>query len=141
MKRIYIAGGSTERITIVQPWIERVRASGMWEVTHDWTQEVNYHRPAAECATQDVSGVLSADAVWLLVPEAVSEGMAFEFGLALQSAHAVVASGPSTGRCIFHTQARRRFERHEDAFLWLTGKRVDAPSDYLCNRAQLSTAA
>lgn len=126
MKRIYIAGGSAERLTIVPRWVERIRVSSSLEVTHNWADEANYRRPAAECAQQDVSGVLGADVVWLLVPEAASEGMAFEFGIAHNAGIPVVASGPYVGRCIFHTLITHRFREHMDAFLWLQARGRDA---------------
>lgn len=103
--RVYVAGGSSER-GIVAQWIATLERYGI-EVTHDWTRCEGYDRARGEdgeidasdeevkrWAEADAEGVESADVVWYLAPEALSEGSHFELGLACGQGKRVIASGP-----------------------------------------------
>jgi len=121
--RIYVAGGSSERLA-VRGWIERLTATGLYEVTHDWTRSAGYDRPRSErdddeSATSDSQGVIRANVVWFLVPDDLSEGLHYEAGLARGLGKTTVASGRSIGRSVFHARWPWRFETHEEAYDWL----------------------
>ena len=127
--RIYIAGGSTERLTVVRPMIERVKAAGH-TITHDWTQDPGYDldRPLTkeerrDTTERDVNGVDKADVFWLMVPAQKSEGAAFELGYAQAWAHAygkdVIVSGARASANLFTALADRVFWNHEEALVWV----------------------
>jgi hypothetical protein len=92
MRKIYIAGGSTERLTVVKSWMDQVRAySTKFKITHDWTTDPGYDAPSKdqgyESALKDLrEGIDPADVVWLIVPEKPSEGQAVELGYAYAKA-------------------------------------------------------
>jgi hypothetical protein len=101
-KRVYLAGGSDERLTVVRPYIERATAAGI-EVTFDWTRSPGYDREStvterAKWASLDLEAVRSADIVWVLCPDAKSEGCSAELGAALALGKRVLVSGPHARR-------------------------------------------
>jgi hypothetical protein len=120
--RIYVAGGSDERLTVVRPYVDRLIAIGH-VITHDWTRCEGYERPhpardRIRWASQDLTGVSMADVVWLIVPEAKSEGSHAELGAALALRKRVIVSGRKVkawGR-IFTRLAHETYETHEGAF-------------------------
>jgi hypothetical protein len=118
-RRIYVAGGSTERLSVVRPWMDMLRNVG-WTITHDWTESEGYdrqftHEEQQHNAKLDLDGVLAADWVWLLVPATKSEGLSVELGAALARGKPTVASGAHVGRSIFHTLVPC-FLRHAEAY-------------------------
>lgn len=125
-KLIYVAGGSTERLTVVRPRMAQVVAAG-WELTHDWTTCEGYDGPFPpeaqhEAALLDLEGIRRADVVWFLWPEKHSEGIGVELGYALalfpngvREAKHLVVSGPFFGRCIFAGLVQHAFETHGEA--------------------------
>lgn len=122
MRRIYVAGGSDERLQ-VRALIERLRQRG-WEVTHDWTTDPGYDAPPSTNSKQrsarlDEAAVRAAEVVWVVAPREKSEGAAVEFGLARGLGKTTVVSGPDAGRCIFWLNADRIFDNHEAAMMWL----------------------
>ncbi len=120
--RIYVAGSSSERLTVVRPMILRLRGVGC-VLTHDWTVCPGYDRPGTqselrEWARGDLLGVQAADIVWVMMPEAPSEGATGELCAALVLNKTVFVSGPHATRAgrIFPLLASRVCENHEDAF-------------------------
>jgi len=132
--RIYVAGGSSERLA-VRGWIERLTATGLYEVTHDWTRDPGYDEPRSlerdqRAAELDiVQGVRAANLVWYLVPDNMSEGASFELGYAHGRRKRVLLSGRNVGRSVFHARFTKRFLGHCEAFEWLTD-RVRHVKDY-----------
>jgi hypothetical protein len=139
VKRVYIAGGSTERIDVGQKWIQRAREAGI-EVAYDWTAcdsydpdwllgwlDKNVHQAWQGVAKRDFDAVLSADIVWILVPQQLSEGAATELGIALAAralaGHRMilVASGKSVHRNLFNRLTNAQFDAHEAAFEYVRG--------------------
>lgn len=123
---IYVAGGSSERLTVVRPIIDRLLAAGV-EVTYDWTRDPGWE--STSCATvdmmraaeRDMRAIRSADIVWYLAPEKMSEGSACELGMALALGKRVIVSGPHAtahGR-IFPLLAIERYEGHESVAAFL----------------------
>lgn len=118
--RVYVAGGSTERLTVVRPMMNRLRSEGI-VITHDWTACEGYDRGSTlderrAWAEMDLEGVRSADLVWIMVPEVMSVGAAVEMGAALtqRSDKLIMVSGPRN-ECIFYNLCNC-FAKHEDAF-------------------------
>ncbi len=128
--RLYIAGGSDERLTVVRHFVDRVIACGV-TITHDWTRCESYDRACADedmraCAIADAKGVESADLVWIIVPSNKSEGSATEIGIACGRKIPFIASGPRARGNIFALLAVRIFDMHEQAFDWiLAAQRAD----------------
>lgn len=125
VSNIYVAGGSSERVTVVRPLMARLIERG-WTVTHDWTQDPGYDldRPLTDeeragVAERDLRAVDKADVVWLVVPAGKSEGASVEFGYACGSGKVVIVSGPDATRCPLWAYALRQFLAHEDALEWL----------------------
>lgn len=121
--RVYIAGGSSERLTVCRPLIERAKERGA-EVTADWTRDPGWDlgRPPTgdelrESAERDLAAIRRADVVWLIVPAQKSEGAAAEVGYALALGKRLVVSGETGVRNIFALRAAPGdvFARHEDA--------------------------
>lgn len=126
-KKAYLAGGSDERLTIVRPMIERVTSAGV-DVTFDWTRSPGYDRPSTWpertiWARLDLEAVRVADVVWILCPEAKSEGCAAELGAALALDKRVLVSGPHARQesRLFNLLASAVYMTHEDAFRALIG--------------------
>lgn len=143
-KRVYIAGGSSERLDVGQKWIQRAREAGIG-IAFDWTVcksydpnwlagflDKNVHEAWQNVAKRDFDAVLSADIIWILVPQQLSEGAATELGIALTARAVanrkviVVASGESVHRNLFYRLADAQFKSHKSAFeyvRWLCGLR------------------
>jgi hypothetical protein len=84
MKKIFVAGGSSERGEVAAA-ISILRAAG-WAITFDWP-ELMKHEPDVkeprflEKLGMDLkNGMRSADIFWLLLPREKSEGSSFELG-------------------------------------------------------------
>ncbi len=130
INRIYVAGGSAERLTLARPWMLRLRESGL-EISHDWTFSEGYERHYSLAERQrnaylDLQGVASADLLWALVPEERGNGgQPTEVGYAYGLNIPIVLSGSKVGRCIFDTVIYPRFEKHEDAFKYILADNYD----------------
>ena len=97
MSRLYIAGGSAERGLVSSLMTAAIFAGH--DITHDWTRCEGYDRESNEgeralWAQADLAGVRAADVVWVIAPEARSEGSACELGYALALGKRIVVSGP-----------------------------------------------
>lgn len=80
-RRIYVAGGSSER-DMVSTYMDSLRGAG-WTIAHDWTQDpVFVGGPPQDSARLDYQGVWNSDYVWVILPREKSEGAFFEFGAA-----------------------------------------------------------
>jgi hypothetical protein len=104
---VYVAGGSSERLEIVRPLIEKLQAAGV-RVVHDWTRDPGWDVRGVPsdavlrtAARSDVDAVRRADVFWLVVPEKKSEGAAAEFGIAVALGKRIVVSGEIGARNIF----------------------------------------
>lgn len=122
MRRIYVAGGSEERL-MVRTLIERLRVRG-WEVPHDWTNDPGYDAPPStnskrRSARLDEAAVRAAEILWVVAPREKSEGAAHEFGMARGLGKKTMVSGPDCARCIFWLNADHVFDNHEAAMMWL----------------------
>ena len=138
-RKVYIAGGSSERTEVGQKWIQHAREAGI-EVVFDWSSCKSYeadwlngfskreiHEAWQHIAKRDFDSVMASDVVWILVPEKLSEGAATELGIAL-AARALagrkmllVASGQSVHRNLFNRLANAQFDSHEAAFDYVRG--------------------
>jgi hypothetical protein len=121
--RVYIAGGSSERLAVARPLIERAKELGV-DVTADWTRDPGWdlgRTPTLdelrESARRDIAAIEAADVVWLVVPRQKSEGASAEVGYALALRKRLVVSGEVGARNIFALLARPedRFASHEEA--------------------------
>ncbi len=117
--RVYVAGGSDERIEVARRAIDLLTARG-FTVTHDWTRCEGYDREHSEeersaWARLDVEGVKSADVVWLMAPSVKSEGAATEIGIAIGRGVPFVISGPRARGNIFSMLATMIFDNHVEA--------------------------
>ena len=135
MKKIYIAGGWDERVTVVRPYIDKALRAG-FTVTLDWTLEngpkdgdggdsalVSEIRLRA--AQMDSRAIERADTFWLLSPGYKgSSGSWWELGYAMALKKDVVVSGPNWKRSIFTELVKNRFDMHEEAFAFLTTGRA-----------------
>lgn len=138
-RKVYIAGGSTERVEVGQKWIQRAREAGI-SIVFDWTVcssynpnwlagflEKNVHKAWQHVARRDFDAVMASDIVWILVPEKLSEGAATELGIALAARAlakrrmTLVASGKSVHRNLFSRLADAQFGSHEAAFEYVRG--------------------
>jgi nucleoside 2-deoxyribosyltransferase len=118
--RIYVAGGSDERIEVARHAIDMLIKNG-FTVTHDWTRCEGYDRIHTDderraWAGLDVEGVRSADVVWAMAPAEKSEGTATEIGIALALGKLLIVSGPRARGNIFATLAAQIHETHDRAF-------------------------
>ncbi len=118
--RLYIAGGSDERLTVVRPFIDRMIDCGV-TITHDWTRCEGYDREHTDeerrtWALADAKGVESSDLVWIIVPDAKSEGAATEIGIARGRRIQFIASGTRARGNIFVLLAASIFDTHDAAF-------------------------
>lgn len=128
--RVYIAGGSSERLTVVRPLIELARVLGV-DVVHDWTADPGWdlgRMPTSEefreSALRDLDAIRRADVVWLVVPAQKSEGAAAEIGYALALKKRLIVSGEVGARNIFALLARPEdvFASHEEALARLSDR-------------------
>lgn len=124
-RSVYLAGGSSERLTVCRPLIDRLTAAGV-PIAYDWTRDPGWSHPGgesfaeacADAAHRDLDAVRSCEILWYVAPEDRSEGSAAELGAALALGRTVIASGPHAlahGR-IFPLLAGRTYPTHEDAF-------------------------
>ena len=135
-KDIYVAGASAQ-IEMIETYLAKLRAAG-WTITFDWTvpvREVGNASPddpmiRRAAALADLTGVLAAQVLWLVQPDAssTSTGAWVELGSAITKRVlakkfvfaniepvSVVVSGSSM-KCIFSDLADYRFQSHDDAF-------------------------
>ncbi len=139
--RIYLAGSSNE-LDLCAGYMDRLRAAGH-TITVDWVANIREvaakngfdnsanPREASEVDRQkwsfdDLSGVESADLIWLLVPQVGGKGCWVELGYAIamvrfadatarvRDKHTIVVSGDYK-TCIFTSRADAQFETHEEA--------------------------
>ncbi len=121
LRTIYVAGGSDERVAVVRPLIDRLRAAG-WMITHDWTHDPGYDDPSVPADTKaDLAAAAHAVFLWWVMPtDQKSEGAAFEAGYALAHGSYIVASGPRVQSNVFATHhADVTFNDHEEALRFL----------------------
>ena len=123
---IYVAGSSAEREEIAA--FIKVLGEYGYTVTHDWTDESIWYRPAeaytdeflTECAKTDLDAVRRAAVVWYLVPhEGKSEGAAVELGADLALGKETVVSGHGDPPRIFLRLAESRYHLHAAALEYL----------------------
>lgn len=127
---LYIAGGSSERLTVGRPWIDRAREAGA-RITFDWSRASGYDEHLGEKelltdAMNDVGAVMRAGVFWLLAPAEMSEGAATELGIAIATAiktrtadkprMRIVISGPYARRNFFALIADAIHATHEEAW-------------------------
>lgn len=122
--------------------IDAVSSAG-GRVTYDWTRDPGWSlgRPMTmsereSCARRDLVAVMGADIVWVMLPEAPSEGSATELGMALIMRSwgdifgkriTIVVSGPMPASRIFPTLADHVFPGHDAALAYaLTAMRTTA---------------
>ena len=124
--RIYLCGGSSEldavaeRMrqlremghTITQDWVAVIRANG------DANPRTAPHKNRAMWSGEDLSGVETADVVWVMLPVKPSFGCAYEAGFALGRGVRTIVSGDWRAS-IFTSQADARFNEHDHAMAWL----------------------
>lgn len=121
--KLYIAGGSYERLTVVQPIVDRLIGAGV-EITYDWTRDPGWNAPVtpevlAAAARRDMRGIVEADVVWLVVPADKSEGSAGELGIALALGKVCIVSGECSARNIWTTMCAVGFSSHALALEWV----------------------
>jgi hypothetical protein len=132
MKKIFVAGGSSERGEVAAA-IGMLRPAG-FEVTADWP-EMKKHEPkvleprqAEKIGMTLINAMLRADIFWLMLPKEKSEGASFEFGFYLgrffsESRGGVIVSGDATilGRLYPYAMGSKGklFPEHADALGYL----------------------
>jgi hypothetical protein len=140
---LYIAGGSSERLTVGRPWIDRAIAEGV-RITYDWTRADGYEDPDPSIvllrrnAGVDAHAVFTADILWILAPKLPSEGAWTEYGIALAATLAdqmlgtkkrLVVSGRYARRNLFALLADEIYETHEDAWAALLPRVAPRPEN------------
>ena len=122
--KVYVAGAYGERLTRVRPMIDRLQATGIVEITHDWTRVEAPAVPESDmssdfrrrCVGDDLRGVRSADVFWLMVPPyGEGAGCWVEMGHALHKCR-IIVSGPYRERSIFTELANMSFPTDDEAF-------------------------
>jgi nucleoside 2-deoxyribosyltransferase len=129
VKSIYLCGASAE-VDLVKRYADTLESRG-WRISYRWYLDVIEHRDkgipdsaltpdqAIKFARADLTGVMTADVVWFVMPaQRGSEGAPFEFGLAVGCNKRVAVSGDYR-RLIFTTLAEQRFDSHDEALAWL----------------------
>lgn len=137
MIRVYIAGAFVEQNERAKPMMAACKKKGI-KITHNWT--VNNFEPGGsdadlthiqrrKFASEDLIGVVKADVLWLLAPEAKGScGAWVELGFALAlrderqqdvSSPVIIVSGCMNKRSIFTELADRLFDTDEEALQWL----------------------
>lgn len=114
LERVVTVVKALERSGLVRltfPWWEDVAAWGVGR-DHELTDEQRLQH-----ARTDIDGVLAAEIVWVLWPEAPSSGVPFEFGVAYCAGIHTVVSGPAGRRCIFTALADQRLDSDENALM------------------------
>jgi hypothetical protein len=128
--KLYIAGGSSEA-ALINDYIKRLEATGLYEVTLNWAEprlaelaagktDVT-HTPAdrVRIALTEFNAVKAAQVLWLAMPLVTSFGCGFEYGCFVGlSGGTRIVSGPWRNS-IFTELMDERFDEHEDAFSWL----------------------
>jgi|SRR5208337_1500439 len=127
--KIYVAGASKE-LNMLASYVKKLREIG-FTITHDWTADMlqdiaNGHESdkslpqetKLKYARLDYEGIQACDTIWMLVPENYSNGAWIELGMAIALEKHVVMSG-SWQKSIFSELVSKRFETHEQAYLWL----------------------
>ena len=144
--RIYVAGASHERLTVVRPLMEAVVERGFVNA-YDWTRAPGFDGPAApevdeRVARDELNAIDESRLFWYVAPgEHKSEGSATELGYALailrMSLHmdrlpnlrGIIVSGPSRyklGRIFPRlVMSTLSFEHHEEAIAFLGDYIVD----------------
>jgi len=119
--RVYLAGGSSERLTVCRPLIERLQSAGV--SVHDWTNDPAFslgREPTLaelrDAAHRDLHALVDAQIMWLVVPVQKSEGSAGEFLAGILNGHTTVVSGEVGVRNVFALLADHICETHEEAF-------------------------
>ena len=119
--RLYI-GGSSQELERAWTWSEYAREAG-FTVTSTFVEDIrlegetnpsdyNLARGYADrCAQQ----VLGSEIFWMLMPEDISHGVFWEFGLAHGSGIYVVVSGEGQENSIFTTLGDLRVPTEEEA--------------------------
>lgn len=153
--KIYVAGASRE-VRAITAYMAELRQAGH-EITFDWTKEVIAAQRAAlvepaapkaglssakrlECALLDAEGVLTADILWVVVPQenSYSVGCWTELGIAIGASGCgrtkrVVVSGDwersAHTEFIFTELADARFGSHERALSYLCQLKSASGSD------------
>lgn len=95
--KVYVAGGSDERLDRARPVIEFLQGEGI-TVPYDWTRSPGYDRELTPAESEqqarlDFDAIRAADIVWIMAPAAKSEGAATELGIALALGKTVFISG------------------------------------------------
>lgn len=117
---VYVAGGSAERLTVVRPLLNALRAAGL-TITHDWTACEGYERPSSDLeraawARADLDGVKRANVVWYVAPQNPSEGSHAELGAAIVLRKRLIVSGPHASReSRLFALLGERYDTHEEA--------------------------
>lgn len=121
--RVYAACGSSQRLLVARPWIDRLIATGI--EAYDWTRDPNWdlgRMPTddelVQSAQRDETAIRTCDLFWYIVPDEKSEGAASELALARHLGKTIVASGEFGPRNIFALliPKQMRFSSNRDAF-------------------------
>jgi hypothetical protein len=121
--RVFLSSGSSQRLTVARPWIERLAATGI--EAYDWTRDSNWdlgrmptEDELIQSAQRDEHAVQACDLFWYVVPDEKSEGAASELALARHLGKRIVISGPVGARNIFALLVPKeaRYQAHEEAF-------------------------
>lgn len=122
--RVYLATGSTVRLTTARLWIERLQSKGF--SVCDWTRDPNWdlgrmptEAELVESATRDEDAIATCDLFWYIVPAEKSEGAASELMLAKCYGKQIVGSGDFGARNIFalrYIRPEMRFSSEQKAF-------------------------
>lgn len=96
--KVYLASGSSVRLSVARPWIERLQGEGF--SVYDWTRDPGWdlNGPTTEvelvaAATRDEDAIAACDLFWYIVPPEKSEGAASELMLAKCYGKQIVGSG------------------------------------------------
>jgi hypothetical protein len=124
---VYLATGSTVRLTTARPWIEKLQERGF--SVYDWTRDSGWdlNRPPTEAelvgaAIRDEDAIASCDLFWYVVPPEKSEGAASELMLAKCYGKSIVGSGDFGSRNIFalrYIRPELRFASEQVAFAYV----------------------
>lgn len=119
--RVYVAGGSSERLTVVRPIIDRLSQVPGIEIIRDWTRDPGWDRPSPQAllmaAELDINAIRRADVFWYVAPHLTSEGSHFELGFAMALGKLVKTSGKYAHADfrIFPQLADHHYDTHEEA--------------------------
>lgn len=120
--KVYLAGASSELPRVLK-YVAELEQRGV-TLSYPWWQAVQKHGPGNDGALSqdaqeryakaDLAGVLDADVVWALWPNARSMGAPFEVGYAIANGLPVVATGERAHECIFLALATHRGASDEE---------------------------